>query len=213
MATRIVFFDCDGTLTKVKSSWQYLHEQFDLWDELADEYQRLFRSGLIDYEEFCRRDAVLWKGRKMEEVEAVIQEIEYHDGVRETVHALREKGITTVILSTGLSVLIDRVRVELGFSTAISNELVVRDGVLTGDVKINVDHGRKGQWVRRILQDSGFAKDDAAAVGDGEGDKEMFEEVALAIGYNSDAKVLPFVDHDLRDGTFSTIAKIITDGR
>ena len=213
MTTKIVFFDCDGTLTRVKSSWQYLHERFDLWNELADEYQRLFRSGLIDYEEFCRKDATLWKGRKVDEVEAVIQEIEYHDGVRETAHALRETGITTVILSTGLSILVDRVRRDLGFSAALSNELIARDGVLTGEVKINVGHGRKGQWVRRILQDGGFAKDAAAAVGDGEGDKEMFEEVALAIGYNSDARILPFVDHDLRDGAFSTIATIIANSR
>lgn len=57
MAIRIVFFDCDGTLTKVKSSWQYLHERLGLWDDHADAFQHRYRAGEIDYEEFCRRDA------------------------------------------------------------------------------------------------------------------------------------------------------------
>ena len=53
MATKIVFLDCDGTLTKVKSSWEYLHRRLELWTENADEYQELFRQGRIDYHEFC----------------------------------------------------------------------------------------------------------------------------------------------------------------
>jgi phosphoserine phosphatase len=209
MAVRIVFFDCDGTLTEVKSSWQYLHERFNLWDENADEYQRLFREGVIGYEEFCRRDAALWKGRTIDEIESVIGEIKYHDGVRETIQELTERGIMTVILSTGLSFLIDRVKRELAITFAVANELMVCDGILTGGVNIYVGHGHKGEWVRRILSEQGFAREEAAAVGDGAGDKEMFEEVRLSIGYNFDENALPFIDHPIRDGSFANISRII----
>jgi phosphoserine phosphatase len=57
MPIKIVFFDCDGTLTKVKSSWEYLHRRLELWTDKADAYQVLFREGKIDYNEFCRKDA------------------------------------------------------------------------------------------------------------------------------------------------------------
>ncbi|MCX5802835.1 MAG: hypothetical protein NTU69_04770 [Proteobacteria bacterium] len=45
----IAFLDCDGTLTKVKSSWEYLHRRLGLWKNNADSYQKLFREGEIDY--------------------------------------------------------------------------------------------------------------------------------------------------------------------
>ena len=137
---RIVFFDCDGTLTDVKSSWQYLHERLGLWDELADAFQSRFRAGEIDYEEFCRRDAELWKGLPAETVRGILREIGFQPGVKETVGALREMGIETVILSTGLSFLVDRIRKELGITLAIANELIVEEGLLSGRIRINVQH-------------------------------------------------------------------------
>ncbi len=77
MATRIVFLDCDGTLTTVKSSWEYLHRRLNLWNGNADEYQTLFRQGVIDYREFCRRDALLWRGLSVGDLKSMIGEIPY----------------------------------------------------------------------------------------------------------------------------------------
>jgi phosphoserine phosphatase len=213
MSIKVVFFDCDGTLTGVKSSWQYLHERLGLWDDHADEFQRLFHEGKIDYAEFCRRDAALWKGLRAEEVMKVIDEIPYHEGVRETMEALHGEGIITVILSTGLSLLIDKVRADLGMSLAFSNDLLVKDGVLTGDIRINVEHDNKGLWVKKILKREGLKKKEAAAIGDGEGDRGMFESVGLAIGYHPNNAVLPILDHALFRGSFSTVLDIITRER
>ncbi len=43
MPIKVVFFDCDGTLTKTKSSWEYLHRRLNLWTKNADAYQAFFR--------------------------------------------------------------------------------------------------------------------------------------------------------------------------
>jgi len=242
MALRIVFFDCDGTLTTVKSSWQYIHERLGVWDRNADEFQRLFRAGEIDYLEFCRRDASLWKGMTEKRVLEIIGEIPYHDGVRETIQTLRREGVLTVLLSTGLSFLVERVKQELGMTLAVANELVVENGVLMGDIRINVAHdtGRpvcegpggagdgascaavadthcgapcglrhKGHWVKKILSERGLRKEESAAVGDGEGDLGMFEEAGVAIGYRPSAKVLPFLDHALYNGSFKEVFEVL----
>jgi phosphoserine phosphatase len=209
MSIRVVFLDCDGTLTRVRSSWQYLHERLGLWDELADSFQRRFRAGEIGYEEFCRRDAGLWKGLPEEKVRQVLGEIPYHPGVKETMEALRGAGIETIILSTGLSLLVERVREELGITRAIANDLVVEHGVLSGDIRINVDHDHKGYWVRRILDEMGLGKGEAAAVGDGEGDLAMFEEVGLAIGYHPSEAILPALDHALNNGSFTDVLDVL----
>jgi phosphoserine phosphatase len=69
---------------------------------------------------------------------------------------------------------------------AFSNELVSRAGLLTGDIKINVGYNQKGPLVRKVLELLGLQREEASAVGDGDGDKGMFDEVALPIGFAAD---------------------------
>lgn len=192
MAIKIVFLDCDGTLTTVKSSWEYLHRRLRLWTDNADEYQALFRRGTIDYHEFCRRDALLWTGLPVAHVESVIHEIPYQRGAAELVGRLRDSGIITVVVSTGLSLLVEKVRRELSIDFSFSNDLLSRDGCLSGEIRINVDYDLKGPIVRRTLQRCGLSHDEASAVGDGEGDRGMFEEVCLPIAFNINGDSLSF---------------------
>ncbi len=209
MSLKIVFLDCDGTLTAVKSSWEYLHRRLGLWDDNADEFQRLYREGAIDYHEFCSRDALLWRGMSLESIMAVIDEIPYHDGVRELTDWLKAEGIVSVILSTGLSFLVERVKRELGITRSLSNELVVQDGLLTGEIRIHMEYDDKGYWVQEILKSLGITRDEAAAIGDGEGDKGMFESVGLAIGYHPHPKTIPVLDYAVYNGSLSFITNIL----
>jgi len=183
MPIKVVFFDCDGTLTKTKSSWEYLHRRLNLWTKSADAYQVLFREGKIDYKEFCRRDAFLWRGLPVSMVYQLISEIPYQENAARVVNALKKSGVFTVIISSGLSLLVDRVKNDLCVDLAFSNELASRAGLLTGGIKINVEYNQKGVLVREVLDFLGLQSEEASAVGDGDGDKGMFDEVALSIGF------------------------------
>mgnify|MGYP000875305482 CR=1 FL=1 len=165
MATRIVFLDCDGTLTTVKSSWEYLHRRLNLWNGNADEYQTLFRQGVIDYREFCRRDALLWRGLSVGDLKSMIGEIPYQPGAKDLVASLKGAGIITVIVSTGLSFLVEKVRGELSIDLSFSNDLLYRDGRLSGEISINVDHDLKGPVVRRTLERLRLSPAEASAIG------------------------------------------------
>jgi phosphoserine phosphatase len=193
MPIRVVFFDCDGTLTKTKSSWEYLHRRLNLWTRNADAYQALFREGKIDYNEFCRKDALLWRGLPVSVVNQLICEIAYQENAASVVGVLKKSGVFTVIISSGLSLLINRVKEDLSIDMAFSNELSSRAGLLTGDIKINVEYNQKGPLVREILAGLGLRKEEACAIGDGDGDSGMFDEVALPIGFvnNGDPPVCP----------------------
>ena len=147
----------------------------------------------------------------VERVQEIIDGICYHEGVAETVRALNAEGIATAIISTGLSLLINKVRDELGMTFAIANDLIEREGVITGEIRINVAYDQKGLWVRKILAERGLRKDEAAAVGDGEGDRGMFEEVGLAIGYHSSKNMRPYLDRALYDGSFTQILDVIRE--
>lgn len=211
MAIKIVFFDCDGTLTTIKSSWEHLHRRLDLWDENADRFQRLFLEGKIDYYEFCRKDAALWKGLPVDRIMGIINEIPYHQGTREVLDLIKQQGITTVILSTGLSFLVERVQRELGIDKSISNHLLVEKGFLTGGIRIDIEQDNKGFWVERILEDAGLLPQEAAAVGDGEGDRGMFESVGLRIGYHPQAQILPLLNHVVSNGSFEKVGSILRE--
>ncbi len=211
MPIKIAFFDCDGTLTKVESSWEYIHRKLNIWESNADEFQRLFREGSIDYSEFCRRDALLWKGLALPEVLKIAGQIPYQEGAKETVAALKEMGIFTVIISTGLSFVVDKVRDELGIHMSLSNELLTKNGFLTGETVINVEYDKKGYWVNKILKDMCIDRSAACAIGDGEGDKGMFEAVSLSIGFHPCSDMWPFLTHFIKNGSLTNMVDIIKD--
>lgn len=209
MAVKIAFLDCDGTLTRVKSSWEFLHRRLGIWDNNADAYQKLYRAGAITYEEFCRSDALLWKGLPVSQVMELIGEIAYREGSREAIDAFREMGVHTVIVSTGLSFLVDKVKADLGIHMAISNELLAEDGRLTGDIRINVDYEQKGPYVEKILDEMGLTREEACAVGDGEGDMGMFKAVRLPIGFHTPESMRPHVSHASYDDSLMDVIEIV----
>jgi len=206
---KIVFLDCDGTLTPIKSSWEYLHRRLGLWDNNADAYQRLFRSGAIDYYEFCKRDALLWRGLSLEQVLAIIKEIPFQNGAEVLVGALRRMGVVTAIISTGLSFLVYRIKEVLGVHVAIANELRVENGCLTGSIEIHVEYNKKGEVVNNILSLYGFTKEEACAIGDGEGDEEMFKACGLSIGFRPHPHVLPMLDYTIYGDSLEPAIDII----
>src|SRR5262245_4077706 len=135
---RAVLFDLDGTLTPVASVWEASHRTLGLVEDYARRHQQEFEAGGIDYEEFCRRDAAHWKGMREAALRAIADRIPYRAGVREAVGEARARGAVVGVISTGLTLLADRVHRELGLAFTIANRLVARGGILTGDVQENV---------------------------------------------------------------------------
>ncbi len=181
----LALFDLDGTLTRERSAWEYLHRRLGLWDGKAERFQEAFLRGEIDYERFCRLDAALWKGRKVEEVNALLQEIPLHEGIGELVSLLRGRGVKTGIISTGLSWVADWIKEKFLFDEAVANELGVEDGVLNGETRILVRHDGKREWAERLKKKFGARTGGVLAIGDSGGDIEMFQAAGLAIAFNS----------------------------
>ena len=179
-----VLFDLDGTLTTVGSFWQHLHEVLGQWDGDAEEYQRRFLAGRIDYETFCRLDAGRWKGRRVADLRQVADAVPLRPGARELRNHLRSRGLKAGIVSTGLTLLADRVHRELELDFTIANRLVTRGGRFTGEVKINVEHGRKDEAVELFCNQFGIPPRQVVAVGDSEGDLSMFRAVGFSIAFN-----------------------------
>lgn len=180
---RLVVFDVDGTLTKIASSWQFLHEKLDTWNK-GKHYAEQFFQGSITYEDWARLDSSLWKGLPLKKVQKIINDIPYTDGTREVITTLRGDGLKVVLISAGLSLVTKRIGREIGVDDSSANELKVKNGLLTGEVKVNVSVHNKDKVLLRMLKKFNLKVDECAAVGDDETLIPLFERVGLSIAFN-----------------------------
>jgi len=180
---KLVVFDVDGTLMKVVSSWQFLHEGLGTWD-MGKQYAEQFFRGAITYEDWARLDASLWKGLKLEKVMQIVDSIPYTNGAQDVITTLRRNGFKVVLLSAGLSVVTGRIEREIEVEGALANELKVNNGILTGEVKVSVSVDNKDIVLLRMLKKFNLGIDECAAVGDDETMLSLFENVSLSIAFN-----------------------------
>jgi len=182
---KLVIFDLDGTLTRERSIWEYIHVQLGKWYGFAEEYQNQFLAGKISYEEFCERDAEVWKGMKVEEMMKIVKTVPFHPGTEELISHLKQRGLKLSMVSSGLSVLSDWVHQKFGFDYSVSNDLLHENGVLSGKVRIQVHYDKKAEWVERIMKQFDIKPEEVIAIGDSLGDVDMFQMVGFSIAFNS----------------------------
>jgi len=180
---RLVVFDVDGTLTKVVSSWQFLHERLGTWDR-GKQYAEQFFRGTITYEDWAKLDASLWRGLKLERVRQIVDSIPYTNGAQDVITVLRRNGFKVVLLSAGLSLVTERIEREIGVDGSFANDLKVENGFLTGEVEVNVSVDNKDMVLLRMLKNFNLKIDECAAVGDDETMIPLFENVSLSIAFN-----------------------------
>jgi len=162
---RAAIFDLDGTLTDTRSIWQHLHEKFGT-SNVGRRTAEMYRNGRIDYLEWARLDAACWKGISLADLLPALSEIRYTSGAPEIMEQLRNHGIRTGIVSAGLSILVDRAKADLNVDLAISNELKITNGVLTGEVVVRVGPGNKEDVIEEAAWLLGADMQETIVVGD-----------------------------------------------
>jgi phosphoserine phosphatase len=175
----MVVFDLDGTLTAVDSPWRCLHEAFGTWKHGKTVAQR-YLDGEISYKEWAETDVRFWAGTPLLKVKSILDDIPYRQGAEEAFRHLKDRGIKTVILSAGLSILAERVARELGADLFIANELRTDDGRLTGGIEVRVGLDGKDKVVRQIASTLNIPLREVALIGDRGPDLATEECVKIA---------------------------------
>ena len=202
---KLALFDLDGTLTRERSAWEYIHRRLGVWEGNAEKYQEAFLRGEIDYYRFCELDAAVWKGMEVPAVQRILREIPLYEGIEGLVGYLKSRGVKLGIISSGLSLLSDWIREKYGFDYAVANELGMTDGVLDGTIRIHVHYDQKAKWVREARRRFKARKEEILAVGDSSGDITLFQMAGFSIAFNSRSPRLDEIAHlsirssDLRD--------------
>ena len=201
----LVVFDVDGTLTKHSSVWWRLHEHFGTTVKGKQYYNQYF-AGKISYDQWADLDAMLWKGKPLNEVMKVVEATKLAPGARETVQTLKENNVKTAILSGGLDVMANDIGQRVGIDYVLTNILHHENGVLTGQVDNLVAWGSKDDEVHHITDHFGISLKKTAFVGDGRNDMSVFKVVGIAIAYNpEDQEVADSADIVIRDDDLRAI--------
>lgn len=185
ISIKLALFDLDGTLTKERSAWEYIHRCLGVWEGQAEKFQEAFFRGEISYTTFCQLDAAIWRGLEVCQIEKFLQDIPLQDGVDDFLEYLRSKRVKLGIISSGLSLLANYLKKKYSFDYAVANELEIADGRLTGKIKINVFYDRKKEWVEDAMRKFSVRREEIMAIGDSHGDIDMLQMVGLPIAFNS----------------------------
>src|SRR6202007_2057340 len=143
--------------------------------------------GEIEFEPALRERVALWKGLPVSVVDEVLKtRITPRPGGRELVMTMRAHGAYTCLISGGFTLFTNAVAAMLGFQENRANQLVVRDGQLTGEV-VEPIVGRAAKLATLTELRESFDLDDidTLAVGDGANDLDMIEDAGLGVAYHA----------------------------
>jgi phosphoserine phosphatase len=181
----LICFDMDSTLITIECIDE-LADFAGKKDEVSAVTEAAMR-GEIDYRESLRRRLALLAGLDARVLARVYGErLLLSPGARELLEAAQAAGLRTAILSGGFTYFTERLRIELGFDFATSNELEIKGGKLTGRVAGDiVDAAAKAHHLCRLRDELGLRRDQVIAVGDGANDLSMMAEAGLSVAYRA----------------------------
>lgn len=206
MKYKIVVFDMDGTLTRHVSSWQLIHEKLGMWDADASRYQEQFLKGRISYRRFCELDAQRWGNLPVDNIIRHLDAIPYSKNAKRVLKKLKALGFKLAIISTGLDLLALRVKKDLQVDYCFCNKLYVKQGRITGRVKIDVAHGDKGRVFKRLLKKARLTPEQAIFVGDSATDVPAARVAGYAISFNASHSGLSAIaDYNCRSQDFQEV--------
>lgn len=143
--------------------------------------------GEIEFEPALRERVALLKDLPASVVEEVLDKrITLTPGGRALVATMRKHGAYTCLVSGGFTLFTSAVAAKIGFQENRANELVVRDGKFTGEVKEPI-LGRAAKLATLVDLMESFDLDDidSVVVGDGANDLAMIQAAGLGVAYHA----------------------------
>jgi phosphoserine phosphatase len=182
---RILIADMDSTMIK-QECIDELGVAAGAGAKIKDITFRAMR-GELDFESALRERVRLLKGLDVAVIDHIIAErIELMPGGKTLVATMRAHGAYTALVSGGFRQFTSRIGALLGFDEHQANELIIRDGKLTGETGEPIlGQAAKVEALRRIAAARGLDTQDAIAVGDGANDVDMLIEAGLGVALHA----------------------------
>lgn len=193
---RIAFFDIDGTLIPGTSSAAHIAAKLGTTEAVVAA-EAAYAAGDLTNAEVCRIDAQGWAGHHVEEVVTWLADLPLIGGIAETVDWCRRHGIAPYLATLAWRPVGEHLAARFGFAGVGGPELVVRDGVFTGEVARDFDEfDKRGVALGMAMQQRVLPRQ-CVAVGDSRSDLPLFAEVGCTIAFNASAEVKAIATHQV----------------
>lgn len=202
------FFDMDSTLI-VNECIDELAALYGVKAQISQITERSMR-GELDFEHSLRERVALLAGAPCSIIEEAAARIRPTPGARESLAFLHRHGIKTYILSGGFTQFAQRTAAEFGMTNFVCNSLVIRNGVLTGEVTGPagghiLDRSGKRRALEVIAQLNGVSTNNCIAGGDGANDLEMIAAAGLGFAYHAKPIVAQSAPQRIDYGSFAVL--------
>ena len=142
----------------------------------------------INNAQVAESDALAYAGRPLEFVENAVLAIPTISGIAQTISALRERGVATLIVTVTWSFAARVLAKKYGMDGYAGADMEESGGVLAGRVRKHFEAEDKARFVEEFGRRRGIALEDCAAVGDGRSDIPLFNSVGFSIALNATAQ-------------------------
>lgn len=201
----LAIFDVEGVLYDeeyLPILAEKLNKQDEIWAITKQGIQ-----GKINWEDGLRTRVEALKGLDEKICQEVADELPIMTGAKEMCRVLKAAGWKLMAVSGGFTLMMDRLKDELGLDYVYSNELLFKDGKLDG-VTIHVDSD-KSKSAKIKIAEWGEKKDDIVCVVDGANDVKLFDICGLGIAYRAQDLVKDLATTTLEEKDLSKVLDII----
>lgn len=211
---RLIAFDMDSTLINIECVDE-IADAAGRKAEVAAITEAAMQGVISDYKESLRQRVALLKGVPMSHLEQVYtQRLRFNPGAQQLVTAAKAAGLATLLVSGGFTFFSDRVRAGLGIDFARSNQLEVRDGVLTGRMLDQIwgdicDGAEKRRTLLELTSLMGISPAQTIAVGDGANDLPMMGAAGLSVAYHAKPAVRAHANVAINEGGLDRLLELM----
>ncbi len=177
----LAIFDTEGVLV----DGEFMPEVAKLVGK-EKEIEFLTKKGLrgeIKWEEGLQKRVEALRGISYAASVETIRRMRLMPGVTEAIQKLKTMGFKTITISGGPTLLVERLRSELGLDYTFANDLIFTNNKISG-INMRVD-SNKASVLRPVLDRLGEDKKNIVSIVDGANDLTLFEIADLGIAFNA----------------------------
>lgn len=163
--------------------------------------------GELDFEGALKERVAMLKGvSESVLLDAFETKISLTPGAKALVATMNKAGAMTALVSGGFTFFTSRIAEACGFQFHQANELIIKNGVLTGEVAEPIlGRAAKEEALMRLAREGGIDLADTLAVGDGANDLAMVGRAGLGVAFRAKPAVAVKADARIDHGDLTAL--------
>lgn len=200
---KLLVADMESTIIE-QEMLDELADTIGIRDKVADITARAM-NGELDFGAALRERVGLLRGLPVCVLDDVAKRITFMPGAVPLLKTMKANGAKAWLVSGGFTCFAKPVAEQLGFDCVYANELIVRDGMLTGEVaQPYLDKNSKKALLEKACAELGLSLADTMTVGDGANDIPMLstcnEGGGVGVAFRAKPNVRAVIPHQINHG-------------